>query len=156
MWAGMETARCDSPALQLSLSSQTKFVKSQMGASPPTTPTVRVTGNILVKVPGGILDLKGKPLRIKSDFNCFHRISRFQKAEGQGADGTPTIKAFKDWQKALGQDARSIQADPQFVDPEKGYFRLGPNSPCRGRGPKKAGKPTDMGVDWDEFMGKKQ
>jgi hypothetical protein len=36
---------------------------------------------------------------------------------------------FKDWQ-AQGQDVHSIFADPQFVAPEKGDFRLRSKSPA--------------------------
>lgn len=38
-------------------------------------------------------------------------------------------KTFAEWQ-ALGQDADSIIADPRFVNPERGDFRLQPDSPA--------------------------
>jgi len=37
-----------------------------------------------------------------------------------------------------------MYADPEYVDPEKGNFRLRRDSPCRGKSP--GGK--DMGVLW--------
>jgi hypothetical protein len=39
-------------------------------------------------------------------------------------------KSFPEWQ-ALGQDKDSMIADPSFVDPASGDFRLGPNSPVQ-------------------------
>jgi hypothetical protein len=39
-------------------------------------------------------------------------------------------KGFPEW-KALGQDKDSMIADPLFVDPNSGDFRLQPNSPVR-------------------------
>ena len=63
--------------------------------------------------------------------------------------------AFKEWREAANQDGYSIEADPQFANPEKGDFRLRSKSPCRRRGPKKNGKKTDIGLDWKEFLGKK-
>jgi len=46
---------------------------------------------------------------------------------------------LKDWQNK-GQDGHSIIADPQFVDPEKGDFRLKPGSPA----PKVGFQPFDI------------
>ena len=48
-----------------------------------------------------------------------------------GEDACPDLAA---WQKASGQDCRSISADPQFVNPKAGDFRLKETSPCLGRG----------------------
>jgi len=55
----------------------------------------------------------------------------------------------------MSASGRGNEADPMFVNPEKGDFRLQRRSPCRGRGPKKDGKRTDIGVDWEEFFGRK-
>jgi len=50
-------------------------------------------------------------------------------------------KSFAEWQ-ASGQDAGSVDADPLFVDPERGDYRLKPGSPALALG----FKPFDAGL----------
>ena len=46
-----------------------------------------------------------------------------------------TIKGFQEYRDATGLDRHSVYADPRFVDPERGDYRLGPDSPARGLRP---------------------
>ena len=43
-------------------------------------------------------------------------------------------QTLKEWQQITGMDKTSIHADPQFVNIEKGDFRLKPGSPAAGKG----------------------
>ena len=52
-------------------------------------------------------------------------------------DNGPTASrtlTFSAWKTASGQDAEALVADPQFVNPAAGNFRLQPKSPAAGRG----------------------
>jgi hypothetical protein len=51
-------------------------------------------------------------------------------------DGQVVFDSKKDlsaWQTATGADGNSLEADPQFLDPENGDFRLSATSPARGK-----------------------
>jgi hypothetical protein len=41
------------------------------------------------------------------------------------------IEGFREYQQTTGLDAKSIFADPKFVDAANGDFRLSPESPAR-------------------------
>ena len=59
-------------------------------------------------------------------------VCAFDRNVYWNAGGKPVLfgeKDFAQWQ-AAGQDQSSIIADPLFVDPERGNFRLRPNSPA--------------------------
>ena len=50
-----------------------------------------------------------------------------------------SAKTLAEWQERSGQDLHSLQADPMFVNPEAGDFRLRPGSPALGAGEGGAG-----------------
>ena len=61
---------------------------------------------------------------------------RFERNLYARADGTPLAfagRTFAQWQ-ALGHDRGSVEADPRFVDPAAGDFRLRERSPARALG----------------------
>ena len=71
-------------------------------------------------------------------------------------DGRPLQVLGQDWAawQASGRDAHSVVADPGFVDPAKGDFRLKPGSPAEGVGfrpfdPGQAG--VTGGTQWKEL-----
>jgi len=74
---------------------------------------------------------------IVSDHNLFYAtdkklgvgllVAGDRKGELAGAD-------LGQWQEACGYDPHSVQADPMFVDAQKGDFRLRPGSPAIGVG----------------------
>jgi len=64
--------------------------------------------------------------------HCGRDVCVFDHNLYWNTSGTPVLfgkKTFSEWQTA-GQDMKSLIADPLFVDPEKGDFRLRPDSPA--------------------------
>lgn len=90
-----------------------------------------LTRNIVYWKEGSLLGSNWSGSNYSLDWNCYWNAS-----------GEPVSFAgasLEDW-RARGQDVHSIVADPLFVDPEKGDFRLRPGSPALGLG----FKPIDM------------
>ncbi|MBC8443344.1 hypothetical protein H8D79_01315, partial [PVC group bacterium] len=79
-----------------------------------------------------------KDLKLTSDYNLFGpMVNRTQVAyvyAGSLSNLPASGPKLEDWQESSGQDAHSIQADPKFVNPRAGDFRLLPDSPAIGAG----------------------
>jgi len=85
------------------------------------------------------IGLSGKrKLNFESDYNLFvaDTVARVHTYDAKLNRLVTKIsgKTLEEWQKNSGLDKHSIQADPMFVDAEKGDFRLKPESPAIGRG----------------------
>jgi hypothetical protein len=78
--------------------------------------------NIVYYDTGVLLSGPWTKVRVNMDKNCYW--------DSAGRDVTLVGKALEDWQKETGRDKNSIIADPLFVDPENGDFRLQPDSPA--------------------------
>ena len=80
-------------------------------------------------------NIKGK---IVSDRNVYFSPFKHHRAGGRirNSNGKDLIVSenLPHWRKATGFDRESIAADPQFIDVEKGDFRLKPQSPAKGKG----------------------
>jgi hypothetical protein len=63
------------------------------------------------------------------DYNCYYPLT-----DGHFFYDGVDNASFARWLTASGQDAHSINADPRFIDPAKGDFRLAAGSPCVGVG----------------------
>jgi len=64
--------------------------------------------------------------------NCGPDVCAFDRNLYWNASGRPVLfgnQTFAKWQ-ASGQDQNSLIADPLFADPERGDFRLRPESPA--------------------------
>ena len=81
------------------------------------------------------IGIKGK---IHSEGNVFWSPYKNHRIGGEFSDlarkRLSISTTLKEWQQQTGMDKKSIHADPQFVDIEKGDFRLKPGSPATGKG----------------------
>lgn len=72
-----------------------------------------------------------------SDFNLYYTtLSEAREPEilvGRNSSSR-TFTTLSGWQNAYGRDLQSRVADPLFVDPQNGDFRLAPGSPALGAG----------------------
>jgi len=65
----------------------------------------------------------------ESDDNLFYNRDGNEYVVSFAGSGGPKLLLFAEWQ-SMGQDAHSLIADPLFVDPEHGDYRLKPASPA--------------------------
>ena len=75
---------------------------------------------------------EGKAVGDYGSEHCGRDVCAFDHNLYWNASGKPVLfgtKSLAEWQ-AAGQDRNSLIADPLFVDPEKGDFRLRPSSPA--------------------------
>jgi len=79
-----------------------------------------------------------RELKLTSDYNLFGPMVNRTHVAYVYARSLSKLQAsgpeLEDWQQSSGQDAHSIQADPKFVNPRAGDFRLLPDSPAIGAG----------------------
>jgi hypothetical protein len=71
-----------------------------------------------------VMNLKAK---VRSDHNLFWFPPGFKSTIGKLPD-TDRVVTLAEWQRATGLDAHSVMDRPEFVDPERGDFRLAPGS----------------------------
>ena len=69
------------------------------------------------------------PFVEQMDYNLFFSDAGRFSAASTPREGQPTRHTLKDWQ-AQGYDQHSLYADPEFVDPRKGDYRVRPESPA--------------------------
>jgi hypothetical protein len=74
----------------------------------------------------------GKAIGDYGSEQCGRKVCAFDNNLYWNTSGKPVLfgkRTFAEWQ-AIGQDKNSLMADPMFVNPDKGDFRLRPNSPA--------------------------
>lgn len=87
--------------------------------------------NIVVNFTGDCMwrGIHHDPLQMKQmDYNCYYTPGNSPRwlTDGRGKKRGNDLKA---WQKE-GMEAHSVIADPMFIDPENGDYRVKPNSPA--------------------------
>ncbi|MDY0166735.1 MAG: right-handed parallel beta-helix repeat-containing protein [Thermoguttaceae bacterium] len=79
-----------------------------------------------------------RAISLTSDYNCFGDMVEGTRVayvyHSSVNDVGPTGLTLADWQADSDMDVHSIQADPLFVAPREGDFRLAPGSPAIGAG----------------------
>ena len=104
---------------------------------------VRIVNNIFyypTSVPNAALAIAwpDRNITLSSDYNCWGpMVDKTHVAyvyHTSVNDLGPQGPSLEQWQTDSGLDPHSIQADPMFVDPTKGDFRLGEGSPAIGAG----------------------
>jgi hypothetical protein len=86
----------------------------------------------------------------ESDYNLFFNGDGDGYAIRLTGSGGPSTLPFSEWQR-MGNDVHSLIADPMFVDPEQGDYRLKPQSPALGLG----FQPIDLsriGIRSEQFL----
>ena len=85
-----------------------------------------------------VMSYPSKDIKMTSDYNCFGpMVNRTQVAyvySGSLSNLLAHGPGLEEWQRTSGQDAHSVQADPLFVNPRAGDFRLKAGSPAIGAG----------------------
>ena len=100
----------------------------------------RIHHNIIVVRGDDCLSFIGPPARgpwlEELDFNCYFKIDgsftarvSALRVEDPRFQGPPRRYSLEDWQ-GLGWDRHSVFADPLFVDPGRGDYRVKPESPA--------------------------
>ena len=80
----------------------------------------------------------GGAVKIVSDGNIYWSPLKHHTVGGVIRDNRAKVlfrsTTLEEWQKETGWDKTSRHVDPQFMDYEKGDFRLKPGSPAKGKG----------------------
>ncbi|MBZ5719921.1 MAG: right-handed parallel beta-helix repeat-containing protein [Acidobacteriia bacterium] len=88
-------------------------------------PSFTYDHNIVYYREGVLMRIRPDQGQFTMDYNDYYRAGGHVEIFIQRS-GT---QSFREWQ-ANGQDPHSIEADPRFVDPERGNFTLRPDSPA--------------------------